>query len=92
MKNLYRKIIKYLYYNQIEVVEPNERLTSASSNYIENNNFISFKIYFASGGKVVETGSINRKKGEWEHSLHVIRDDQDLGESISKIILLEGLK
>ena len=50
------------------------------------------QIYKASGGFVVETRSYDRRKDENFNSIHVIRDDQDLGEALGKIIMMESLK
>jgi hypothetical protein len=50
------------------------------------------QIYKASGGFVVETRSYDRRSDRNNNSMHVITDDQDLGEALSKIVLLEALK
>ena len=50
------------------------------------------QIYKASGGYVVETRSYDRRKDQNFHNMHVIRDDQDLGESLGKIVMLEALQ
>jgi hypothetical protein len=50
------------------------------------------QIYKASGGYVVETRSYDRRKDQNFHNMHVIRDDQDLGESLGKIVMMEALQ
>ncbi len=50
------------------------------------------QIYKASGGYVVETRSYDRRKDQNFNNMHVIRDDQDLGESLGKIVMMEALQ
>ena len=50
------------------------------------------KIYGASGGTIIETTKYDRKSDENRHSLHVVTDDKDLGEELSKIITMEQLR
>ena len=49
-------------------------------------------IYSASGGTIIETTKYDRQKDDHRHSLHVITDDNDLGEELSKIITMESLR
>jgi hypothetical protein len=49
-------------------------------------------IYGASGGTIVETTKYDRKNDDNRHSLHVITEDKDLGEELSKIITMEQLR
>ncbi len=49
-------------------------------------------IYGASGGTIVETTKYDRKHDENRHSLHVVTEDKDLGEELSKIITMEQLR
>ena len=50
------------------------------------------QIYKASGGFVVETRSYDRNRDRNQNSMHVIRDDQDLGEALGKIVMMEALQ
>ncbi len=50
------------------------------------------QIYKASGGYVVETRTYDSHKDRNFNSMHVIRDDQDLGEALGKIVMMEALK
>ena len=50
------------------------------------------QIYKASGGFVVETRSYDRRKDQNFNTMHVIRDDQDLGEALGKIVMMEALQ
>ena len=49
-------------------------------------------VYSASGGTIIETTKYDRKSDENRHSLHVVTDDKDLGEQLSKIITMEQLR
>ena len=49
-------------------------------------------VYSASGGTIVETTKYDSKKDEHRHSLHVVTDDKELGEELSKIITMESLR
>lgn len=49
-------------------------------------------IYGAGGGTIIETTKYDRKNDENRHSLHVVTDDKDLGQELSKIITLEQLR
>jgi hypothetical protein len=49
-------------------------------------------VYGASGGTIVETTKYDRNHDENRNSLHVITEDKDLGEELSKIITMEQLR
>lgn len=49
-------------------------------------------IYRANGGTIVETKQYDRQKDRTINQLHIVSNDQDLGESLSKIITLESLR
>ncbi len=50
------------------------------------------QIYKASGGYVVETRSYDSHKDRNFNSMHVITEDQDLGDALGKIVMMESLK
>lgn len=49
-------------------------------------------VYGASGGTIIETTKYDRKSDDNRHSLHVVTEDKDLGEELSKIITMEQLR
>jgi hypothetical protein len=51
-----------------------------------------FQLYRASGGYVVETRYYDHKADRNYHKLHIINDDQDVGNAIGKIITMESLR
>ena len=50
------------------------------------------QIYKASGGYVVETRNYDSHKDRHHHTMHVITEDQDLGDALGKIVMMEALK
>jgi hypothetical protein len=57
-----------------------------------HSNSFRLNIYGASGGTIIETTKYDQKKDENRHSLHVVTEDKDLGEELSKIITMEQLR
>jgi hypothetical protein len=72
------------YSNQLISVD-SEGLNIASQGFRLN-------VYGASGGTIIETTKYDRKNDENRHSLHVVTEDKDLGEELSKIITMEQLR
>jgi len=50
------------------------------------------QIYKASGGFVVEARRYDRHKDQNINSMHIVTDDQDLGEALGKIVMMEALR
>jgi len=50
------------------------------------------QVYRASGGYVVETRTYDHHKDRNLNSMHVITDNQDLGDALGKIVTMEALK
>jgi hypothetical protein len=50
------------------------------------------QIYKAAGGFVVETRGYDRQRDRHLNSMHVITEDQDLGEALGKIVMMEALR
>jgi hypothetical protein len=57
-----------------------------------NSQPLNLKIYRASGGTIVETSTYDRQKDRHQNQLHIITNDTDLGEGLSKIITMESLR
>ena len=53
---------------------------------------IRFNIFRANGGTVVQTHMYDRQKDRSFQQLHIVRHDQDLGESLNKIVTMESLR
>jgi hypothetical protein len=50
------------------------------------------QIYKASGGYVVETRSYDRRTDRNNNTMHVITENQDLGDALGKIVMMEALR
>jgi len=50
------------------------------------------QIYKASGGYVIETRTYDQRTDRHNNTMHVITEDEDLGERIGKIIMMEALR
>jgi len=53
---------------------------------------LQFKVYNAIGGKVVEFSRYDRKQDRNFHDIYIIGKNEDFGEKIAKIAMLEVLK
>lgn len=53
---------------------------------------LTFTVYNAIGGKVVEFRRYDRKTDRSDHSVYVIGKDEDFGAKIAKISMLEVMK
>jgi hypothetical protein len=53
---------------------------------------MNFRVYPATGGHIVEYTYYNDKTDMNQQALHLVPSDQDLGDSLSKIMTLEALK
>jgi hypothetical protein len=78
------------------LMEDNDELHYISQDVVETAQLESdgmrLQVYKASGGYVVETRSYDRRKDQNNNSMHVITDEEDLGDRIGKIIMMEALK
>ena len=61
------------------------------SNSIESEP-IRLKIFRATGGLIIETQTYDRKTDNRNTKLHIVNNDSDMGDSISKIITMESLR
>jgi hypothetical protein len=66
--------------------------SSQQKSKFKRENGMTFTIYPARGGLVVEYEQFNEKIGEMDHGLHIITSDQDIGDALSKIITIEQLR
>jgi hypothetical protein len=53
---------------------------------------IRFNVFRANGGTVVQTHIYDRQKDRSFQQLHIIGHDQDIGESLGKILTMESLR
>jgi len=69
----------------------NKLVSTRSSNELEGEP-IRFNIFRANGGTVVQTYIYDRQRDRSNTQLHIIGHDQDIGESLGKIITMESLR
>jgi len=65
---------------------------SISGRDVNSDPTLQFKIYNAIGGKVVEFSRFDRQKDRHFHDIYIIGKNEDFGEKIAKIAMLESLK
>lgn len=106
LQYLKRKIYKWVkeQHNHDNLVElqPVRAEPDHSFNRLLNSKPLSFNLYRANGGWIVETRNFNDQKAaalslaisgeESKPRLHIVHDDQDLGQALGKIVVLENLK
>ena len=67
-------------------------LNTVSTRDVNSDPTLQFKIYNAIGGKVVEFSRYDRKSDRHYHDIYIIGKNEDFGEKIAKIAMLEALK
>lgn len=63
-----------------------------SSNELESHADLHFRMYRAENGYAMEVRHYDKRTERHNINLHLITDDQDLGQSIAHIITVESLK
>ena len=53
---------------------------------------LNFRVWFANGGRVVQTNRYDRQKDRNITSMYVVNNDQDFGREIDKIVSMENLR
>jgi len=67
-------------------------MNSVSTRDVNSDPTLQFKVYNAIGGKVVEFSRYDRKSDRAFHDIYIIGKNEDFGEKIAKIAMLEVLK
>jgi len=83
LKQRFRNWLNSDEYDQDTVVVSEDKLSSEG---------MRLQVYRASGGYVVETRSYDHHKDRNINSIHVITEEQDLGDALGKIVMMEALK
>ena len=88
-----RKYDASLREEDVYATRPSNKLVSArGSNELGDNRPMTFNIYRAAGGSIVELRKYDSRKDHWDNQLHVIPDDADFNDTLSKIVTLETLR
>jgi len=53
---------------------------------------MSFTVYRANGGMMVEYNRYDDRRDQHQCELHIVHPDQDLGDALAKIVTFESLK
>jgi hypothetical protein len=67
-------------------------MNAVSTHDVNSDPTLHFKVYNAIGGKVVEFSRYDRHKDRHFHDIYIIGKDEDFGERIARIAMLENLK
>jgi hypothetical protein len=67
-------------------------LTVSRNDEPDHDRCLNFRVWFANGGKVVQTNRYDRAKDRTQTSMYVVTHDQDFGAEINKIVTMEGLR
>jgi len=91
MNWLKRKIRNWVNDYKNEAKASRANLVTADSESLSSEP-LRLSIYRANGGTIVETRVYDRQKDRSQNQLHIVNNDQDLGEALSKIITMEALR
>ena len=53
---------------------------------------MNFRLYACVGGHILETSVYNEKEDETDHTLYMIKDEDDFAKQVSQAIMLEMMK
>ena len=92
---LWAKLVKWAWDYSYELTDPHNRLIEISDDEessIDLPDPIRFKVQQVSGGTLVETRWYDYKKDENRVKLHIVTQEENLAESIGKIVTMELLQ
>jgi hypothetical protein len=91
MKWLKRKLQNWLY--DVGDQSGIRKVTNVlNSDYVEVDPIISFRIYSAQNGKIIEFSKYDRVKDRTDRTLYIIGKDEDIAEKVGKCLSLELLR
>jgi len=88
--NIYKTLAKKFSSQTSQGLCPKEEYI-ISDDISNHNNGMRFTIYDATGGKVVQFSQYDKVKDRHYSSLYIIRDEDNMGQELSQIILREQL-
>ena len=71
--------------------KPHPMLASIGNNFDDNGDGLTLTVYSATGGKIIRVSWYDRKTDRTNSALHIITQDEDLGEELAQIITRESL-
>ena len=75
-----------------DVVEQSKLTVSRADDGPDHDKCLNFRVWFANGGKVIQTNKYDRLKDRSTTSMYVITEEQELGRELDKIITMESLR
>jgi hypothetical protein len=91
MRWLKQRLRNWLNSDDVETLSMN-KLDSTRDRHELDGEPLRFNIFRANGGTVVQTYIYDRQRDRSNTQLHIVRHDQDLGESLNKILTMESLR
>jgi hypothetical protein len=79
-------------YPSTKMSRANSISTISGRTNVEGEPTLQFKVYSAVGGKVVEFNRYDPKSDRTDRQIYIIGKDEDFGEKIAKISMLESLR
>lgn len=92
MKKWLRKKLLNIIHSDEENVKISSSQLVRESDSVSNDPVLTFRVFGAVGGKVVEFSHYDRRTDRRNCTTYIITDDQDFGERIAKISTMESLK
>jgi len=78
--------------DQLEQATTSRPISVRESDEPDNEKSLQFRVWFANGGKVVQTNRYDRHKDRNFTSMYVITEEQDFGREIDKIVTMDSLR
>lgn len=91
MKWFKQKLRNWINHDSILVSAKGQDCSPLENSHINGKGF-TLRVFRANGGTVVETSSYDDHRDRHVRGLHVIMDNEDIGEKLGKIITYESLK
>jgi hypothetical protein len=94
----FKKMLWRWTYEGQEIEEDNSKvsrsrlISHSDCDTVGDEPILNFKVFSAVGGKVVEFRRYDRKNDRNDSTTYIITNDQDFGERIAKIAMMENLK
>ena len=92
MRWLKQRLRNWLNSDDVETLSMNKLASTTRDRHELDGEPLRFNIFRANGGTVVQTYVYDRQRDRSNTQLHIVRHDQDLGESLNKIVTMESLR
>jgi hypothetical protein len=95
IKKTIRKFINWAFHDDVETVASGQlrrrNVVTESTDYLRSQG-MSFTLYAAEGGTVIETSMYNDKTDRNENRLYLISEGEDFGSMLAQIVSTERMK